>query len=155
MPPQTPASDCLVRFLLEQAGVRGAHVRLDQTWAEMRRRSDCAPAVAPLLGEATAAAALFTGHIKVDGRLSVQLRSEGALQTLFAECTAVGTLRGIAHLREAAKPGTSEGFRALTADALLAITVENPGARGQEPARYQGLVALDPDSDTLSAAFET
>ena len=95
-----PANDELGRFLLPHAGVRGVHVRLDEAWREIRSRAEYPPAVAELLGEAAAAAALFTGHAKVDGRLSVQLRGEGALRTLFAECTAAGTLRGIAQLGE-------------------------------------------------------
>ena len=152
---QTAHRDRLVRFLLEDAGVRGVHVRLDDTWAEIGERASPPAAIAGLLGEAVAAAALFTGHIKVDGRLSVQLRGQGALRTLFAECTAAGTLRGIATLAE----GVADDDPALSADlgtfgdgALLAITVENPGARGQEPHRYQGLVGLD--APRLSQAFE-
>lgn len=143
--------DRLTRFLLEQAGVRGVHVRLDDTWAQIRARAEYPDDVAGLLGEAVAASALFTGHVKVDGRLSVHLRGTGALRTLFAECTGAGTLRGIATLAEGELPG-SRSLGSLGADAVLAITIENPGVRGQEPARYQGLVGLD--ADTLSAAFE-
>ncbi|TXH74166.1 MAG: Hsp33 family molecular chaperone HslO [Lysobacteraceae bacterium] len=147
------AQDRLTRFLIQGAGVRGAHVRLDRTWAELRKRSDCPAAAVTLLGEATAAAALFTAHVKVDGRLSIQLRGEGPLRTLFAECTAAGTLRGIAHLNETAKLGLSAGgLGTLVTGGLLAITIENPSAKGAEPARYQGMVSLD--SATLSAAFE-
>src|SRR3546814_2971170 len=62
----------------------------DLSWTQIRERDDYPLAVAELLGEATAAAALFTGHAKVDGRLSVQLRGEGPLRTLFTECTAAG-----------------------------------------------------------------
>ena len=143
--------DRLTRFLLEQAGVRGVHVRLDDTWAQIRARAEYPDDVAGLLGEAVAASALFTGHVKVDGRLSVHLRGTGALRTLFAECTGAGTLRGIATLVEGELPG-AHSLGSLGADAVLAITIENPGVRGQEPARYQGLVGLD--ADTLSAAFE-
>ncbi len=144
-------NDHLTRFLLEQAGVRGVHVRLDDTWQQIRSRADYPAAVADLLGQAIAASALFTGHIKVDGRLSIQLRGDGALRTLFAECTAAGTLRGIARVAEG-QDADVHSLRALGEDALLAITIENPGARGQDPARYQGLVGLD--ADTLSEAFE-
>ncbi len=153
--PQTAQNDRLVRFLLERAGVRGVHVRLDRTWTEIGERASPPAAIAGLLGEAVAAAALFTGHIKVDGRLSVQLRGQGALRTLFAECTAAGTLRGIATLAEgvaADDPAVSADLGSFGDGALLAITVENPGARGQEPHRYQGLVGLD--ATRLSAAFE-
>ena len=147
--------DRLTRFLLEQAGVRGVHVRLDDTWAQIRARAEYPDDVAGLLGETVAASALFTGHVKVDGRLSVHLRGSGALRTLFAECTGAGTLRGIATLAEGALPGAYS--LGSLADAVLAITIENPGVRGQEPARYQGLVGLDADTlekGGLSAAFE-
>lgn len=142
--------DILTRFLLPHAGVRGVRVHLDRTWRQIRERSAYTPNVAELLGESAAAAALFTGHAKVDGRLSVQLRGNGLLRTLFAECTAAGTLRGIAQ-----GDGDAEISRDLTAlgpDAVLAITIENPSADGRDPVRYQGLVAIEADS--LSEAFE-
>ncbi|QIL19991.1 Hsp33 family molecular chaperone HslO [Thermomonas sp. HDW16] len=147
----TQTHDTQLRFLLPTAGVRGVAVRLDDTWQTMAARALYPPAVAELLGEATAAAALFTGHAKIDGRLSVQLRSQGALRTLFAECTAVGTLRGIAQFDEDA-PAPSRDLRALGADAMLAITIENPSLGGRDPIRYQGLVELD--ADNLGEAFE-
>jgi molecular chaperone Hsp33 len=117
----------------------------------MTAHADDPPAVIVLLGEATAAAALFTGHAKVDGRLSVQLRSTGALRTLFAECTAAGTVRGIAQCDETLPP-PSRDIGALGAGAVLAITIENPARGSQDPASYQGLVALD--AATLAEAFE-
>lgn len=147
--------DQLSRFLIEGAGVRGVRVHLHDTWQQIRTRvgslnEELPEAAAELLGEAVAASALFTGHAKVDGRLSVQLRGHGALRTLFAECTAAGTLRGIAQLAE---EGTvSRDLRDLGPDAVLAITIENPSRDGREPMRYQGLVALEADS--LAGAFE-
>lgn len=148
--------DSQVRFLLPGAGVRGVWVHLDDTWAQIRARGDDQPgAVTELLGEATAAAALFTGHAKVDGRLSVQLRGEGPLRALFAECTAAGTLRGITQV--AGDAPLPRDLRDLGAGAVLAITIENPApanrsGTGREPMRYQGLVALE--SDSLAGAFE-
>ena len=119
----TPAaadSDQLTRFLIDGAGVRGVLVHLDDTWRQISSRAagsgqhPSPPAAAlELLGEAAAAAALFTGHAKVDGRLSIQLRGDGALRTLFAECTAAGTLRGIVQIAEEA-PGSREGDVAET-----------------------------------------
>ena len=161
-PTSTPAphaatdgdDDRLTRFLLQAAGVRGVHVRLDETWARIRERAgdgkDAPAAVTEMLGEAAVAAALFTGHAKIDGRLSVQLRGNGPLRTLFAECTAAGTLRGIAQVNDDAP--LPRDLRALGADAVLAITIENPAAAGREPVRYQGLVALE--SESLAGAFE-
>ncbi|WP_407352476.1 Hsp33 family molecular chaperone HslO [Luteimonas sp. R10] len=151
MTPSRPDSDCLVRFLLPDAGVRGVRVHLHDTWRDVRSGDDAPAAATELLGEACAAAALFTGHAKIDGRLSVQLRGEGALRTLFAECTAAGTLRGIVRLGEGVTT-LPRGLRAAGEGATLAITIENPRAGDREPQRYQGLVALA--SDSLSPAFE-
>src|SRR5690606_9765178 len=58
-------SDRLTRFLLDRAGVRGVRVHLGDSWRQVRARGDYPPAVSEMLGEATAAAALFTGHVKV------------------------------------------------------------------------------------------
>lgn len=147
----TQTHDVLLRFLLPAAGVRGVGVRLEETWQAMASRADYPQAIAELLGEAAAAAALFTGHAKVDGRLSVQLRAQGALRTLFAECTAAGTLRGIAQFDPDAPP-PSRDLRALGEDTVLAITIENPSLGGRDPVRYQGLVELA--ADNLGEAFE-
>lgn len=144
-------SDRLTRFLLPEAGVRGVRVHLDDTWRQIRERGDYPPAVSELLGEACAAAALFTGHAKVQGRLSIQLRGDGALRTLFTECTAAGTLRGIARTADDADDAPRD-LRALGDGSVLAITIENPGATGREPVRYQGLVPIE--SEALASAFE-
>ena len=119
---QAPQTDLQLRFLLPAAGVRGVAVHLGQTWQAIAERAAYPAAAAELLGEAAAAAALFTGHAKVDGRLSVQLRSQGAIRTLFAECTAAGTLRGIVRLDEA-QAAPSRDLRQLGEDALMAITI--------------------------------
>ncbi|QJD68477.1 Hsp33 family molecular chaperone HslO [Xanthomonas campestris pv. badrii] len=143
--------DQLSRFLLPAAGVRGVHVRLTKAWHDIQGAAAYPPAARQLLGEAAVAAALFTGHTKVDGRLSVQLRGNDTLRTLFAECTAAGTLRGIVQLADGADAPTD--LRELGEAALLAITIENPGLDPREPQRYQSLVAMQaPD---LAEAFET
>lgn len=142
-------------FLLPDAGVRGAHMRLDAAWREIIARNDDPPAVRDLLGQAVAATALLTAHTKVDGRLSVQLRGAGALRSLFAECTAARTVRGLVRLNETASPEAASAeardLRHLGPDAAMAITIENPTPSG-EPIRYQGLVPLE--SPSLAGAFE-
>lgn len=149
-PGAQPDDDTLTRFLLQEAGVRGVRVHLDATWQQIRGRAEYPLAISELLGEAAAASALFTAHAKIEGRLSVQLRGEGPLRTLFAECTAAGTLRGIAQVDEGVS--LPRDLRLLGSNAVLAITIENPGAAGREPTRYQGMVALE--SDSLAEALE-
>jgi molecular chaperone Hsp33 len=147
---QVADHDVLHRFLLERSGVRGVLVRLDETWRTVRARAAYPTQLAALLGETLAAAALFTGHAKIDGRLSVQLKGDGALRTLFAECTREGTLRGLAHWHD---PLPAElGPRQFSAGSMLAITIETRPQGARDITRYQGLVGLE--SDTLAGAFE-
>ena len=150
--PQPPADDDIrSRFLLPRAGVRGVHVRLGASWRELLSHAACPPGARDLLGEALAAAALFTGHTKVDGRLSVQVRASAPLRSLFAECTAAGTVRGIVQLEDGADAPRAPSQ--LGEDALLAVTIENPGLDPREPQRYQSLVALA-STASLAEAFE-
>jgi len=120
----TSSNDFLQRFLLERAGVRGVLVRLDHTWQDIRARGDYPPVPARFLGEALAASALLTGHIKFTGRLSVQVRSKGPLRLLFTECTDQGHVRGIVRWNNetdapmAAKTALREYF-AMAATAMI------------------------------------
>lgn len=149
-PNATADRDTLTRFMLERSGVRGVLVHLDETWRSILDRSPYPAPVAERLGETCAAAALFTGHAKVEGRLSVQLRGTGALRTLFAECTSAGTLRGIARYAEPLPEPLTP--RAFGDGSLLAITIENQPTGGMELQRYQGLVDLA--ADRMADAFE-
>lgn len=142
--------DSLTRFLLENAHVRGALVRLDETWRAIRTRSAYPEAVADFLGQCCAASALFTASLKLEGRVSIQLRGESALRRVFAECQTDGTLRGIAHFDEPLPDQLP--LSAFGPNAVLAITIESNHAGRREPQRYQGMVGLQADS--LSDAFE-
>lgn len=139
-----PSNDLLQRFQLERAGVRGALVRLERTWRDVDANAAYPAPVGELLGQALAASALFTSHIKFDGRLSVQLQGEGAVRLLFAECTHDGFLRGIARFAEPLPAGPIR----LDADARLAITIENRVT----DTRYQGMVPVE--GEGLGEAFQ-
>lgn len=137
-------TDVLHRFQLENAGVRGAIVRLDDAWRQIRTNGDHAGPLAEILGQAVAASALFTSTIKFEGRLSIHLRDSGSLKLLFAECTHDGVLRGVARWQGA--PPTA--LIVPDPGARLAITIENTIIAS----RYQGLVPVE--GDTLAEAFE-
>src|SRR3546814_15046886 len=87
-----PNHDAITRFSLDDTGVRGVLVRLDSSWRELLSHADYPAPVIACLGESCAASALFTGHIKTQARLSVQMRGTGSVRTIYAECTAAGTL---------------------------------------------------------------
>lgn len=137
--------EVLQRFLLERAGVRGVFVRLGAAWREVAGRAAYPPALHALLGEALAASALLTGNIKLDGALSIELKSTGALRLLFAECNDQGRLRGLARWTE---PLPELLALQSLAGGSMAITIGNVET-GQ---RYQGLVELKHSG--LGAALE-
>ena len=142
--------DSLTRFMLDGANVRGALVKLTRTWQAIESRADYPAAVADYLAQCTAASALFIASIKIDGRLSIQMRGDGPIRTLFTECTTKGTLRGLAHFDTPVPDGLALGD--FGSDAIMAITIERDTAPEREPQRYQGLV--DFQADTLAEAFE-
>lgn len=140
--------DVLHRFLLERAGVRGVLVRLGPAWREVAGRADYPAPLRDLLGQALVASALLTGNIKLDGALSLELKSRGALRLLFTECTDRGRLRGLARWNA---PLPEPLVLQALPEAVMAITIGS-AERGQ---RYQGLVDLArPDlAQALEAYF--
>ncbi len=135
--------DVMHRFQLGDTGIHGVFVQMESSWAAMRGHVDYPEPVAGLLGSTVAAAALFTGLVKFEGKLSIQLRGSGDLRLLFAEATHAGTVRGIARWDGAPRSIADAG-----ADAQLAITIEN----AQRQTRQQGLVPVE--GEDLAAALE-
>jgi molecular chaperone Hsp33 len=99
-----------------------------------------------LLAQSLAASALFTGNIKFEGSLSIQLKGAGPLTRLFAECGHDGRVRGLARWQGE----VPDDFSLVGGDRapLLAITIDNRGS-GQ---RYQGLVPVE--DAQLATLFE-
>lgn len=149
-PTPTRHDDVLHRFLIENSNVRGSLVHLDQSWQSIRASADYPPALAQLLGQASAATALLGGHTKIEGNLSLHLKGSESVSTIFAEYRHPGLLRGLAHWRDLVPDPL--GPRQLGPNALLALTMESsmPGTDARQ--RYQGLIDLD--ADTLAEACE-
>ena len=138
-------SDFLQRFMLENAGVSGALVRLESTWTQVRERADYPPSVARVLAETLAASALFTGNIKFKGRLSIQLKGGETLPLVFSECTHEGRLRGLARWHDEIAADFPVGSSAV----LVAITIEHADSQ----LRSQGLISVE-ENASLAVAFE-
>ena len=89
-------TDCLQRFLFDEAPVRGAVVSLEATWQEVLSRHDYPALIQQLLGQMMAAAALLGANLKVDGTLILQMQGSGALRLAVVEYTHEHTLRATA-----------------------------------------------------------
>lgn len=149
-----PPGDFVLPFDLPAAGVRGRIVRLDATSARALSAHVLPEPAERVLGETLALAAILGTALKLDGRLTVQTKTGGALDLVAADYYGAQDpkpkgVRGFARLNETsfAALGGSPGFAALTGTGSLAITIE-PRLGGRS---YQGIVSLSPSGIAASA----
>jgi molecular chaperone Hsp33 len=154
----TQPGDEVRRFIVENRPVRGHWVRLEGAWRELRAHKEYPEPVRELLGQAVAASVLLAATLKFNGTLTLQLRGNGAVKLLVAQCTHDFRLRAVANFDEAAVDGvTSESqggaaFRRLVGtEGRIVVTIESE-ERNQ---RYQGIVPLTGASlaDSLETYF--
>jgi molecular chaperone Hsp33 len=144
-------ADALVPFVIEDVPVRGSLIRLDETSRAILAQHAYPPALARVLSELCAAAALLASTLKLDGSLIVQLSGDGPVRLLVVECTDALDLRATAQWDEAR-------VAALPADASLAALAGGAGHgrltlaldQRNTGTLYQGIVALDASSVAAS-----
>jgi len=100
MPSAEISTDSCHRFLFDQGRIRGEVVHLSSSLKEALARKDYPPALASLLGQALTAVALLADTIKMDGSLILQVQGNGPVNTLVAQATDNGELRGMVHCPE-------------------------------------------------------
>ncbi|WP_374337920.1 Hsp33 family molecular chaperone HslO [Methyloversatilis sp.] len=84
------------RFMFEGLDIRGARVSLNAGWQSMLRGRGYGPVITRLLGEVTVVALMVGGQLKQAGRLTVQVRGNGAVGLLVVDCDQQLRLRGMA-----------------------------------------------------------
>jgi len=127
--------DCLHRFLFERYPIRGHLVHLDTSWRALLEHRTYPQLIRDMLGEAVAASVLLSATLKFDGTLSLQLRGQGPLHLLLAQCSSQLGVRAVARHREL---GTGTTLNALSGEGQLTVTLENDDLSQ----RYQGVVPL-------------
>ncbi|HWC62338.1 MAG TPA: Hsp33 family molecular chaperone HslO [Rhizomicrobium sp.] len=154
-----PAGDFVLPFDIWKKGdlarptVRGRLVRLDLASARALSAHALPEAAARITGESLALSALLGTALKLDGRLTVQTKSDGPLDLVAADYYGADDarqrgVRGFARLDEARFADLREpDFRALVGKGALAITIE-PERGGKS---YQGIVALSEGGIAASA----
>jgi molecular chaperone Hsp33 len=132
-------------FLFEQLDIRGAWVQLGSAWREMTAGRNYPEPVLELLGQLAVVTTLITANLKQAGRLTFQLRGEGAVSLLVMDCDEQLRLRGMARAPAELSSGS---LPELLGEGALTLTLDTAGMR--QP--YQSHVPLQ--GETLAAVFE-
>ncbi len=132
-------------FLFEQLDIRGAWVQLGPAWREMTAGRGYPSPALELLGQLASVTTLIAANLKQAGRLTFQLRGEGAVSLLVMDCDEQLRLRGMARAPSDLEPGN---LPALLGEGALTLTLDMADMR--QP--YQSFVPLQ--GDTLAAVFE-
>lgn len=141
-------SDSLQRFVFDNLDARGAIVHLEESCAAIQSTHHYPPALACLLNEFAVAACLLRDSIKIDAGVTIQLRTEGAISLIMADCMEDRRVRAIAEYDSHRLPASDSIFlSSLNQKAVLAITITP-----QEGDRYQGIVPIE--SPTLELCIE-
>src|SRR3712207_2724396 len=91
-----PRIDLLRPFQLERSHLRGRFVRLGDTVDYVLRAHSYPPPVSDLLGQLLVLAGALAGGLKFKGSFSLQIRGDGPVSLLVADCTNDGRMRGYA-----------------------------------------------------------
>lgn len=132
-------------FLLEGSGIRGAIVRLEETWLQLIAQHNYPERVKEVLGEAVAATILLGNGLKDRPKISIQLQGDGLLKLLVIQCSGDLKVRGMAHWTDI------DSNLSMLGDGRLAVNLDT----GKENGFFQGIVPLVSDElhDCLEAYF--
>lgn len=129
----------LQSFVFEDRPIRGALVRLSETWRHVVAQHNYPPKLERLLGRGVAATVLLANGLKGRPRVSLQLQGEGPVKLLLIQCSSELRVRGMAHWRPHAE------HEPLLGEGRLAVNLDTGARHGV----FQGIVPL------VSAELET
>ncbi len=119
-------------FVLEDSGIRGALVRLEETWQRVVAAHDYPADVRTLLGEGVVSAVLLASGLKSTPSVSLQLQGEGPLKLLLVQCTDGRRVRGMATFN------TPQSDAPLLGEGRLVVNLDT----GKPNGFFQGVVPL-------------
>ncbi|MBO1327041.1 Hsp33 family molecular chaperone HslO [Acetobacter suratthaniensis] len=133
-------------FYLAGQPVRGRLIRLGILADALLTRHDNPAPVTQLAGKALALVAALASALKFQGSFSLQIKGDGPVSMLVADCTNTGALRFYVRTNDealeallASTPNPTD--RALLGDGYLALTVD----QGADMERHQGIVGITGD----------
>ena len=147
-----PKDDLVTAFQIENQPVRGRIVCLGAAVDEILTRHAYPDAVANLLGEACALAAVVGASLKFDGRLIVQAQGDGPVRYVVVDYDTEGSLRGYCRydadkVAQVAGGLMRPGARTLLGQGVFIMTVD----QGGDMDRYQGVTPIEGETLALCA----
>lgn len=140
--------DIRQRFVFDQLDARGCIVRLSETCEAIQATHHYPDNLAKLLNQFTLAATLLRDSIKIDGSLTIQLSTPGAVKLMMADCMSDRRVRAIAEFDiEQLAANDSLALDQFGHGSVLAITITP-----DEGERYQSIVPIE--NSTLSACLQ-
>jgi molecular chaperone Hsp33 len=134
-----PSDDLVLPFRTVRSGVIGRLVRLGPAVDEILSHHAAPEPVSQTLGEAVALTAMLGTALKIDGKLTLQTKTDGVLDFLVVSYEPPGRLRAYARYDKKRVGDNDIDPDELLGEGHLAITIDP----GEDMERYQGIVALD------------
>jgi molecular chaperone Hsp33 len=145
-------ADAVLPFQVDDLGVRGRLVRINETANPLLIAERYPAAVAALLLDTLVLTALLASTLKYDGVFSLQIQGDGPVSLLVADARTNGDLRAYGKYDETALDETlskTEGLLPhLVGAGHMAFTVD----QGPDTERYQGITELTGETLAESAA---
>ncbi len=133
-------TDKIHRFIFDAHGIRGEMVRLEDSCQKMLQNHKYPPTIASLLQQTAAASVMLATTLKFEGKMSIQLITQGCLKMLLVQTTHNLGYRGLVRYDQQADY-TDLAFSDLVKDGQMTITIEPKKGK-----RYQGIVPLSGNS---------
>lgn len=144
--------DIRQRFAFDELDARGCIVRLSDTCDAIQATHHYPVNLAKRLNQFALAAVLLRDSIKMDGSLTIQLRTPGAIKLIMADCMSDRRVRAISEYdNDALAANDPLALDQLGQGAVLAITITP-----DEGERYQSIVPIEHASlsDCLQDYFQ-
>lgn len=150
---ETVLLDKVQRFSFDELDARGCYVYLNKACESVQATHHYPAKLAKLLNQFALSSVLLHDSIKLDGSLTIQYRTSGAISLLIADCVDLENgergVRAICEFDPQKFPNQigDVDLRMFGADATLAITMTPT-----EGKRYQGIVPIE--SASLESCLE-
>jgi len=133
------STDFRQRFVFDELDARGCIVHLGKTCEAIQTTHHYPANLAKVLNQFALAAALLRDSIKIEGSLTIQLRTQGAIKLIMADCMSDRRIRAIAEYEsDRLAPNDAIHLDQLDNSAVLAITITPDDGE-----RYQSIVPIE------------